>query len=219
MYCCSNFWVELKFYICVNNQTNNLYRHRIKLFRVVVYNKNTFVWTCATDTRPACVTNGIALITRNMILLNQANWLDLLTWSWEVFSSHLVPNTDCLARVSCGSFRCLPSCFWNIHINIIFSFTPKSSKLSSSLRVAIHATCTATLILRYLFIQMTFVEECASGSSSLCSFLQSHLTFCLLGSDVFFSDLFSSTLSLCSFLSFWCILLFPFIIYSRPIIQ
>ena len=64
----------------------------------------------------------------------------------------------------------------------------------------IRATCPAHLILG--FITRTILgEECRSLSSSLCSFLHSLVTSCLLGPNIFLNTLFSNTPSLRSFLN------------------
>jgi hypothetical protein len=63
----------------------------------------------------------------------------------------------------------------------------------------IRATCRAQLILD-LIIQIIFGCEWKVRSSSLCSFLQPPITSFLFSLNVLLSILFSSTLSLCTFL-------------------
>jgi len=66
--------------------------------------------------------------------------------------------------------------------------------------LTIRATCPAHLILLD-FITRTFVEQCRSLSSSLCSFLHSHLTSYPLATNIPLNTLFSTTLSLRSSLN------------------
>ena len=65
----------------------------------------------------------------------------------------------------------------------------------------IRAIFTAYLILLDLISRIIFGEDYRSLSSSLCSFLHSHVTSFLLGSNIPLSTLFSNTLSLRSSLN------------------
>ena len=62
------------------------------------------------------------------------------------------------------------------------------------------ATCSAHLIHLNLITRIIFGQEYRSLSSTLCSFLHSPVTSSLLGQNILLNTLFSSTLSLCSFL-------------------
>ena len=99
----------------------------------------------------------------------------------------------------------LPLCLFNIHFNIIL-FVPKFFKCFVSFRLPITtlhafffsttcATCSSHLILLDLII-LTSGEEYKSWSFHLCTFLQSSVTFFLLGPNVFFTILFPVTLGL-----------------------
>ena len=85
-----------------------------------------------------------------------------------------------------------PSHFLKIHLYIIFPFTPWHSKwnfpsdfstkpLYAPLLSTVHATCPAYLILLDFITTIIFGEEYRSYSSSLCSFLNSPVTWSLLG--------------------------------------
>ena len=90
--------------------------------------------------------------------------------------------------------------FLKIHLNIILLSTPGSFKWSLSLRFStktvytplhspICATCPAYLILLNLITRTSLSEEYSSLSSSLCSFLHSHVTSSLLGPNVLLGTL------------------------------
>jgi hypothetical protein len=59
------------------------------------------------------------------------------------------------------------------------------------------ATCPAHFILLALITLTILGEDYKPCSSSLCSFLQPHVTSSLLGPNILLSTLFSNTLSLC----------------------
>jgi len=74
-----------------------------------------------------------------------------------------------------------------------FTLVFPTKTLYTPLLSPILATCRAYLILLKLIIQVMFGEEYRSLSSSLCSFLHSPVTLCLLGPNILFD-----TLNLCS---------------------
>ena len=112
-----------------------------------------------------------------------------------------------------------PSHFLKVHFNIILPTTPRFPKCILSLVFpqlnplcnypVIRATCPAHLILlpcpAHLIlldlIPRIYDEEYRSSSSSLCSFLQSHLISSLFSPTILFSSLLSYTFSLRSSLN------------------
>jgi hypothetical protein len=81
---------------------------------------------------------------------------------------------------------------WSIVlIDILYSF----------LFSLIRATCPARRFLLYLIILVILGKEYKLWSSSLCSFLQPHVTSSIFGPHIFLNTLFSNTLKLCSSLN------------------
>jgi hypothetical protein len=102
-----------------------------------------------------------------------------------------------------------PSYLSNIHFNIHHPTTFWSSQwsLSSSFPTIIlyeflfspnYVTWSVHFILHYLIDLIMLDEEYNSRSSSLCSFLQSPVTWSLFGPNILLSTLFSNTLTLYS---------------------
>jgi hypothetical protein len=82
-----------------------------------------------------------------------------------------------------------PFCYLMIHLNIIRPFTPKSWQLPLSFSLTHHnpastchpirATCSAHFIFLNFIILRIFSEQYKSRRSSLCSFLQSTVSYSL----------------------------------------
>jgi hypothetical protein len=98
-----------------------------------------------------------------------------------------------------------------IHLNIIFSSTPRSSKCSPSFGSSHHIpVCVlvcpvrgsgpAHLIYLYLVTRFVFGEH-RSLCASLCCLFHSAVTSSPLGPSFYLCTVFSNTLSLCSFLN------------------
>ena len=123
----------------------------------------------------------------------------------------LFTSSDHMSLSSARSIQSIqpPSHILKIHLNIILSSTPGSSKWSLSLRFShqnlVYASllphmCSSHLILLY-FITRIFGEKYRSLRSSLCRFLHSSVTSYLIGPNILLSALFSNTLSLRSSLN------------------
>ena len=80
-----------------------------------------------------------------------------------------------------------------------FSSGSSTQTVYVSLRSPILATCLAHFIHLAFITWIVFGENYRSWSSSLCNFLQSPFTSSLLGQNIFLSNLFSTTLRLCSY--------------------
>ena len=104
----------------------------------------------------------------------------------------------------------LTSHFLKIHLNIILPSKPVSPNglfpsgfptktLYTPLLSSIRATCPYDLILLDLITRIILDGDYWSLSSSLCSFLHSHVTSSPLGPNILLSTLFSNTLSLRSY--------------------
>ena len=123
-----------------------------------------------------------------------------------------VPITcPCLGQIK--PVHTLTSHFLKIHLNIILSSAPSSSKWSLSLRFPHQNplytpvlsptldTCPAHLILLDFITRTILGEEYRSLCSSLCSFLHSPLPSSLLSPNILRSTLFSNTLNVRSSLN------------------
>ena len=114
------------------------------------------------------------------------------------------PHVHILRHIN--SFQIPPFHFLKIHLNIILSSTPGSSKWSLSLMFPLYAplffpiraTCPSHLILLEFATQIIFGEQYRSLSSTLCSFLHSPVTLPFLGPNILLNTLFSNTVNLCS---------------------
>ena len=104
---------------------------------------------------------------------------------------------------------CHPA-YFKIHFNIIPPYTPRPFKWCPVLRFPhpsplpfslIRAKCLELLILFNLPVLIIFSKECRFWGFCSCSLFLSPVTSFLLGPNIFFSTLFSNTLSLCPSLS------------------
>jgi hypothetical protein len=115
-----------------------------------------------------------------------------------------VPATCPYSEPDQSSSCCPLSHFLKIHLNIILPLTPRFPKWTLSLvfphlnplctSPVIRATCPTHLILLDL-IPPIYDEEYRSLSSSLCSYLHSHLISSLLSPTILLCSLFSDTIS------------------------
>jgi len=95
----------------------------------------------------------------------------------------------------------LVSCLWQL-IQYIRSCLPYLEAFSiCSLRTCHGMVTRDPPNIGFHFITMTISGEEYKLCSSLCSFFQSLITFCLLGPNILFSTLFKNTFYLCSSLS------------------
>jgi hypothetical protein len=112
----------------------------------------------------------------------------------------------CPCPESDRSSQCLPTHFLKIHLNVILPYTPGSSTFCSLWFPHQNPLCTSPPHSCYtplqfhsfrLITQIIFGEAYRSLSSSLCSFLHSHVTSFLLRSNILLSNSFSNTRRLC----------------------
>ena len=81
------------------------------------------------------------------------------------------------------------------HPCVLFPSGFPAKTLYTPLLAPIRATCPTHLIILYLITRIIYGEEYRSVSSSICSFLHSHVTSSLLGPNILLSTLFSNTLT------------------------
>ena len=126
--------------------------------------------------------------------------------SWNPYLHYRVhksPTVVCIPNCM-NTILILPSCALKIHFNIIFPFTPRSSKWSLAFMFSTktmytffffptRSTCHARLILLDLIIRTIFLEQ----YTSLCSFLQPRVISSFLGPSIFLHALFWNIFNLC----------------------